>query len=213
MKIFHMYCQGLGSTLTIQYLTDIRKFSKPDIMLLTETKIGYDAVNKLCKDLNYAHSFVLLADGLSGGLTIFWDVNIELTVGASPSFFTTDVYIADGANIFCLSYIYGHPILKTRNMQWNIIIFEVNAGVYSSRPRLALGDFNDIKYSSEKEEGKTSAPTTWLLFYILKLQSGKEISYFGMIVDGGLMLILRKIFVRLEEEYWRLKSRTLWLTA
>lgn len=153
MRLFHLNCQGLGNTLTIQYLKDIRKSYTPDIMFLIETKNGYDVVDKLCKDLNYAHSFVIPANGRSRGLAIFWNVFVQLTLVSNPQVYHSDMYIRDGTNIFCLSYIYDNFIEKYRSSQWNNMISMVDSDIYRNMPRLAFGDFNDIKHMSEKEGG------------------------------------------------------------
>lgn len=105
MKLLHWSCQGLGNPLTIQ-CQDIRKSSKPDIMFLIETKSGYKKVENLSKELSYAHFFVLPADGLSGGLAIFWDASVQLSFVSPPSLNCSDMYILDGAKTFCLSYLW-----------------------------------------------------------------------------------------------------------
>lgn len=164
MKILHLNCQGLRNTLTIQYLKDIKKSSIPDILFLVETKVGYDVVDMLCKNLNYAHSFVLPANGLSGGLAIFWDEHVQLVFVNTPTLYHTDIYVMEGDKSFCLSYIYGNHVVVNRNKQWKTMIDQVDAGCYNHLPRLAIGDFNDIKYPYEKSGGAFRSDNSFIPF-------------------------------------------------
>ncbi|XP_013630055.1 PREDICTED: uncharacterized protein LOC106335920 isoform X2 [Brassica oleracea var. oleracea] len=175
MKILHWNCQGLGSPLTIPHLQDIRKVYKPEIIILIETKHADNFVQKVVKDLGYENSFVVSAKGSSGGLVIMWNKVVKVNFFGNPSLNNTDMYIEDGSNVFCLTYIYGHPVMKNRHEMWERLICNAAVGLYQNRPRLMLGDFNDIKDNNTEAE--------------LSLQ------------------------YRLEEEYWRTKSRIQWLQA
>lgn len=118
MRILHWNCQGLGSPLTVPYLQDIRKVHKPDIIFLIETKNVDNVVYKLVKDLGYEHSFVVSAKGSSGGLGIMWNDRVKINFLGNPTLNATDMYVVDGCNVFCLTYIYGHPVLKYRHELW-----------------------------------------------------------------------------------------------
>ncbi|KAF2579361.1 hypothetical protein F2Q68_00001508 [Brassica cretica] len=61
--------------------------------------------------------------------------------------------VEDGANIFWLTYIYGNPVLKYRQKQWSQLISSEQAGFLKHKPRVIIGDFNDIKRSEEKQGG------------------------------------------------------------
>lgn len=50
----------------------------------------------------------------------------------------TYMYVEDGSDVFCLSYIYGNPELKYRKMLWEQIISDSAACLYQQRPRLVL---------------------------------------------------------------------------
>lgn len=145
MKILHWNCQGLGSPLTIPHLQDIRKVYKPEIIILIETKHADNFVQKVVKDLGYENSFVVSAKGSSGGLVIMWNKVVKVNFFGNPSLNNTDMYIEDGSNVFCLTYIYGHPVMKNRHEMWERLICNAAVGLYQNRPRLMLGDFNDIK--------------------------------------------------------------------
>ncbi|CAE5958045.1 unnamed protein product [Arabidopsis arenosa] len=63
------------------------------------------------------------------------------------------MYISEGPTTFCLTYVYGNPKRKLRQQQWLKMETLVKAGLYQSKPRLVLGDFNEIQCNSEKLGG------------------------------------------------------------
>lgn len=74
------------------------------------------------------------------------------------------MYITDGDNIFCLSYVCGHPVEKFRKEQWYRMMSMVDSDVYRNKPRLVLGDFNDIKHMGEKEGGSKRSEASFYVF-------------------------------------------------
>ena len=50
-------------------------------------------------------------------------------------------------------YIYGNPVEKYRKEQWYDLIQSEYAGFLKHKPRLMIGDFNDIKNNAEKQGG------------------------------------------------------------
>lgn len=72
--------------------------------------------------------FVLSANGFSGGLAIFWDVHIQLNLVSPPTLYQTDMYLTDGDNRFCFTYVYGNPMVKYHNRQWNDMISQIEVG-------------------------------------------------------------------------------------
>ncbi|CAN6865275.1 unnamed protein product [Brassica oleracea] len=116
-------------------------------------------------DLGYAHNFVVPSDGLSGGMAIFWDKGINISFVQKPTLHHTYMYIPEpGRPTFCLSYIYGNPNQQMRNKQWKRMIGLAEAGILSSKPIVALGDFNDIKSNEEKSGGPKRAEYTFNTF-------------------------------------------------
>lgn len=174
MKILHWNCQGLKrNPLTIPYLKDIRQSSKPDVVFLIETKNGQEYVQSLCNDLGYAHHFVVNPEGLSGGMAVFWNDEVKLDFLSSPTLHYTDMYISEsGSPTFRLTYIYGNPEYKERNALWKKMIFWAEAGLYQSKPRLVLGDFNDIKTNEEKSGGPSRSEASFKTFRQMLNSSG-----------------------------------------
>lgn len=118
MRLLHWSCQGLGNTLTVPHINDIRRIYNPDIMLLVETKNIDSYVNSVIKDQGYNHSFVVMAKDSSGGLVMRWNDGVKIHFWGTPSLNKTDMYVEHGSNIFCLTYIYGYREIKSRKVLW-----------------------------------------------------------------------------------------------
>ncbi|KAG7594038.1 Zinc knuckle CX2CX4HX4C [Arabidopsis thaliana x Arabidopsis arenosa] len=132
---------------------DINRKYKLDIMFLAETKNKDSYVQQLGVELHFHHHFLVSPDGLSGGLAIFWRNTVKCDFLSPPTLYYTDMYISEGPTTFCLTYVYGNPERKLRQQQWLKMETLVKAGLYQSKPRLVLGDFNEIQCNSEKLGG------------------------------------------------------------
>lgn len=53
-------------------------------------------MSALAEELGYAHSFVVPVNGLSGGLAIYWNNNVEYNFVGQPSLHFTKMYIREG---------------------------------------------------------------------------------------------------------------------
>lgn len=110
-------------------------------------------MKNLGEELNYAHNFVLTANGQNGGLAIFWNDVVKCSFFGQPILHLTDMYITEGQATYCLSYVYGNPVRKLRHHQWQKMINQAEAGVLMNKPRVLIEDFNDIKDNEEKFRG------------------------------------------------------------
>ncbi|KAG7563755.1 Endonuclease/exonuclease/phosphatase superfamily [Arabidopsis suecica] len=111
------------------------------------------AKGELGKDLQFAHHFLVSPDGTSGGLAIFWRDTVKCEFLDTPTLNCTDMYITEDSSTFCLTYVYGNPRRKLRQQMWHRMQSMVQAGLYQSKPRVVLGDFNEIKNNEEKSGG------------------------------------------------------------
>lgn len=164
MKILHWNCQGLGGDLTIPHLKDIRRSQNPDVILLVETKHVNSYVRQVAKELGYQNTFFVPAHGSSGGAAVFWNERVRISLLDNPTLYCTNMRVEDGTNTFWMSYIYGNPVAKYRNEQWNDLIQSEIAGYLRNKPRLLIGDFNDIRTIKEKKGGITRSNASCSLF-------------------------------------------------
>lgn len=177
---FTLYCQGLRNPLTIPFLKDINRKYKLDILFLVETKNKDSYVHQLGAELQFHHHFLLSPDGLSGGLAIFWRDTVQCDFLSPPTLYYTDMYVSDGRDTFCMTYIYGNPERKPRQIMWNMMERLAQAGLYQRKPRVVLGDFNEIKHNSEKLGGPLRPEWQFANFRrMLKISGLHEVKTFG----------------------------------
>ncbi|CAL9242262.1 unnamed protein product, partial [Arabidopsis halleri] len=159
---------------------DINRKHKVDILFLVETKNKDAYVQQLGKDLQFTHQILVSPDGTSGGLAIFWRDTVECDFLQAPTLHCTDMYIKDAKATFCLTYIYGNPERKPRQQQWHQMQNLVQAGLYQSKPRVVIGDFNEIKSNDEKVGGANRPDWQLINFQrMLNISGLHEIRTFG----------------------------------
>ncbi|KAG7583573.1 hypothetical protein ISN44_As08g030850 [Arabidopsis suecica] len=159
---------------------DINRKYRIDIMFLVETKNKDAYVQSLGVELHFDHQILVSPDGLSGGLAIFWRNTVQCDILSPPTLNYTDMYVTEGNTTFCLSYVYGNPERKPRQQMWHMMENFVKGGLYQSKPRLVLGDFNEIKSNMEKQGGPSRPEWQFTNFRRMLTISGlHEIKTFG----------------------------------
>jgi hypothetical protein len=97
---------------------------------------------------------VVISDGRSGGLIIFWKKEVVLSVRDKTENF---IYVFIGAgqdNIWRFTGMYGEPRWENKHLTWQRLR---ELSLISDMPWLVMGDLNDILYQFEKEGGRTRA--------------------------------------------------------
>ncbi|KAF2606168.1 hypothetical protein F2Q68_00046210 [Brassica cretica] len=82
-----------------------------------------------------------------------------------PSLHQTDICISEAGNpTFYITYIYGNPDQRLRNLHSKKLTRMGEAGIFNNKPRVVLGDLNDIKSNDEKDGGPRRAEYTFNTF-------------------------------------------------
>lgn len=87
MKFLSWNCQGLGSPLTIQSLRVLVTQEKPSLVFLMETKNKEQKVLKLRRKLKFQNSYLVNPIGIGGGMALFWNDQLEISVEAATDHF------------------------------------------------------------------------------------------------------------------------------
>ena len=66
--------QGVGSSLTVRALKELRRKYDPDVMFFMEIKNKSSKMEVLRKKLLFNESMYVELEGLSGGLALWWKI-------------------------------------------------------------------------------------------------------------------------------------------
>ncbi|CAB4264212.1 unnamed protein product [Prunus armeniaca] len=75
--------QGLDLNLTVQHLGTITRKYRPSIVFLIETKMKDNAINVIRQKLGYRNSFNFDPDGIAGGLSLWWNDDLDIQILSS----------------------------------------------------------------------------------------------------------------------------------
>lgn len=106
--------------------------------------------------------------GLSGGLSLLWNEDTEITIlESSPNLIDTKV-VHKGATSF-ISFVYGAPAGENRACFWNKLS---TVGQGRDAPWLLTGDYNDILINAEKIGGPPRPEGSFTAFRSFVAQNG-----------------------------------------
>ena len=143
----------MGSVLTIRRLREIHKRIVPDVTFLMETKNSDEFIKKKTKAFQFPNYFSVPLVGLSGGLSLLWKEEVDLTVlESAPNLIDTKISFK-GVTSY-ITFVYGAPAAENRAAFWAKLN---DVGANREDPWMLTGDFNEILDNSEKVGG----PARW----------------------------------------------------
>lgn len=149
MMILSWNCRGLAAAATIRELKDLSKKQRPSILFLMETRARRASVDNLRIKLGYQHSHVVEPIGLSGGLCLIWNRDVEIEVmEESQNFIHTIVTSKHDIIGWQCTFVYGDPNPRRRKDLWDNI---TTLHLRRSNPWCCVGDFNEILHQHEKD--------------------------------------------------------------
>lgn len=139
MSIISWNYRGLGRPRAVRALKDLCKSYKPRILGLIETKVPSRMWDWLRIKIGFRNCFVVDRVGLSGGLALLWNEEVDLTI-KSYSRYHIDALVEEGSS-FRFTLFYGNPRASLRKDSWTLLrkLSERVAG-----PWVVIGDFNEI---------------------------------------------------------------------
>jgi hypothetical protein len=141
-------CRGSRKVATVQELGLLIKTWKSALVFLMETRLSEERIGALMKSLGFPNGEVVAANGLSGGLALFWRRDIIVSL-QSKSRSHIDV-ILSCANLKVRQWrftgFYGEPRREMRKNNWYLMRF-LHAQL--DLPWLCAGDFNEVMSAEE----------------------------------------------------------------
>ena len=140
-------CRGLGISRTVQELCNFVKLYRPKLVFLSETRMSANRSKNLRWKLSLKHCLALDSDGLSGGLVLFWDEHISVTLlSQGQRYIDVLVYEDPNAAPWRATFIYGEPRVENRRNMWDRL--RLLCGAWTG-PWMVIGDFNEAMWQYE----------------------------------------------------------------
>ncbi|KAI5336490.1 hypothetical protein L3X38_015758 [Prunus dulcis] len=116
-----------------------------------ESKSGGPRMVKLHLECGYMFGFTVDAEGLSGGLGLWWNFNVKVEIlSATKNMIDTIVTNASDSSLARVSWVYGPPHYRDKARFWDSLDrFSWN----NNTPWLCTGDFNELLWQHEKSGG------------------------------------------------------------
>jgi exonuclease III len=151
MKLIGYNCRTLRGGPAVRSLLDIQRQHNPDAFFLSETYLDEEKADDVRKKLKMDHMIVSpSADGRSGGLMMVWKKEVRIYSQMATTDFIDMTVEEDNGAIWRLTGFYGEPSWENKHRTYDVLR---DLHSRADLPWLAIGDFNEILYSSEKEGG------------------------------------------------------------
>jgi hypothetical protein len=153
---------GLGSRRTVREVLALSKANSLGMLFLHETRQVSSKMEKLKWRLQMKGFAGVSSDGLSGGLALFWDKNLQVTVLDSCTGYI-DVRVVDkaSAKTWRTTFVYGEPWVENRYRMWNHL---TSLRSFLTEPWLVCGDFNEAMWQHEHFSRSQRAENQMILF-------------------------------------------------
>ena len=146
MKTVCWNVRGLCNPRAMSRLRRLIRERKPDLLFLSETKLKGARVDRLKWKLGFTNGFGVHAVGLSGGLQLLWNENVDVTI-RSFSKGHIDALIEDDRGINSrFTGFYGEANEAVRHLSWELLR-RIHNG--DDSPWMCAGDFNEVLFDFE----------------------------------------------------------------
>jgi hypothetical protein len=119
----------------------------PKIVFISEIRQQQERVSNLCFRLGYKNAFVVNGKGKGGGLVIYWDEAIKLSiVSYGLHYIDTLIWDSDHHVSWRGTFVYGEPRAQDRHDMWGLLKILKRV---SSVSWMLIGEFNEVMWSFE----------------------------------------------------------------
>ncbi|KAB2601289.1 hypothetical protein D8674_002294 [Pyrus ussuriensis x Pyrus communis] len=139
------------SDTTVRALKGLIRKKRPSMIFLSETKMKDHRILGVRRRLGYVHGFDVPPVGSSGGLSLWWEDNLEVNIIFSSKHIIDAVMRIKGQTHWSrITGVYGTPYRVEKNLFWE---WMVNHFTPTDIPWICGGDFNEFLWDHEKSGG------------------------------------------------------------
>lgn len=115
-------CRGSGNSRTVHELCGFVKAHNPKFVFLSDTRMSTSRVRNLCWRLGLRNCLAEASVGLSGGLALFWDEFVDVSLLSQGERYI-DVLIKEDPDQtpWRVTFVYGEPRVENRRCMWNLM--------------------------------------------------------------------------------------------
>uniref|UniRef100_A0A2N9IZP5 C2H2-type domain-containing protein n=1 Tax=Fagus sylvatica TaxID=28930 RepID=A0A2N9IZP5_FAGSY len=149
VNILTWNCRGVLNPCFRKALLDTLHINNPEILILTETRLGGDRAAELARSFPFDGFLCTNTIGFAGGIWILWKTE-AVEVGhlcSTEQEIHASIKVRGSNSLWLISAIYGSPRRSERRILWENL--KIIAGL-NKLPWVMLGDFNDILLCEEK---------------------------------------------------------------
>jgi exonuclease III len=152
VNILTWNCRGVLNPCFRKALLDTLQINNPEILILTETRLGGDRAAELARSFPFDGFLCTNTIGFAGGIWILWKTEaVEVDhLCSTEQEIHASVKVRSSNYLWLISAIYGSPCRSERRILWDNL--KIIAGL-NNLPWVMLGDFNDILLCEEKWGG------------------------------------------------------------
>jgi exonuclease III len=121
MSLFSVNCRGAGNASTVRELRDFVSKFAPAILCIQETQISKACTEALATSLGFDRSFAVGSDGRSGGLGIYWNNDLTISVLGYSKYHIDVSVIGLGDFEWRLTAVYGEAQVSERYKTWDTL--------------------------------------------------------------------------------------------
>uniref|UniRef100_A0A8I6X7B7 Endonuclease/exonuclease/phosphatase domain-containing protein n=1 Tax=Hordeum vulgare subsp. vulgare TaxID=112509 RepID=A0A8I6X7B7_HORVV len=147
MNLLFWNSRWVGNRRTVREVLALAKANYPKLVFLSETRQASNKIEKLKWRLGLKGFHGVCSDGQSGGLALFWDKSLRVSIRDSCSRHI-DVDVMDGniGSSWRATFFYGEPRVENRHLMWQHLS---RLCASSLDPWLVCGNFNEALWQHE----------------------------------------------------------------
>lgn len=153
MSLMAWNCRGIGGASTVHTLKENLQRYRPDLLFLSETKTNAQRCARIARSCRFKDYHAVDAENRAGGLCLFWQDNIEVTILLSnKNMIHVSINHPSLPSMWYLTCVYGPPYEHEKPLFWNQL---ENLVMNINSPWIMIGDLNEILTSDEKFGGRS----------------------------------------------------------